>query len=485
MFQTAEFAIFTLICFASVWLLKDRPRIRIALLLFFSGYFFVRTNLAHPFRDLYPETYTAPRVIFITLTLFVFSSTLDFFVGKTLGRQWRKRRRKHLVILSVVTNLTILGVFKYFDFFASELSSLLNIEHKVGVRLLFPIGISFYTFQSLSYIFDVYHNRIWPTERYTHYLLYLAFFPQLIMGPIVRANVLLPQLEATPQLTADKGAQAMARIGIGVIKKLAIADFLRAQIVDPVFGNPDMFSSAETLTAVYAYSFQIWADFSGYTDIAIGIALLLGISLPENFNAPYKAESLREFWQRWHMTLSTWLRDYLYIPLGGSRGSHSRTYINLMITMVLGGLWHGASMNFLIWGTIHGAALAVTRVVSKRGLVRRIPERVQAIAGPLLTFHIVTAAWVFFRAPTFKGALDIFRGLFTFEFGAANITAGALTVIGLAAATHLMPKAVIEKTNRGFHALPAPIQAVLFVAAVYAADRIGAVKVSAFIYSQF
>ena len=484
MFNSLEYAGLLITAAAVVWGLRNRPLTRSLALIALSGFFFVRANLGHPLRLLYPERFSAFNALATSLGLLLLSSVADFIVSRQIARSEVPRARRLLLATSIALDLGILCVFKYFNFFAAEAGALTGMR-PLHLNLLCPIGISFYTFQAVSYVTDVYRGKTAPAEQYTDYLLYLSFFPQLLMGPIVRAADLMPKLKAPPSLTAEGGSRALFRIAVGLIKKSAGADFLRMHAVDPVFGNPGMYSSLEILTAVYAYAFQIYLDFSAYTDIAVGSAALLGIEIPENFNAPYLARSLREFWHRWHITLSHWLRDYLYIPLGGSRRSEPLVAVNLMITMVLGGLWHGASMNYLIWGTIHGAALAITRAVAKSGLARKIPERVQAIAGPLLTFHIVTAAWVFFRAKTFKGALDIFRGLFTFEFGTSNITAGALMVLGIAAVTHFIPKTGVEKTVRGFHRLPAPVQALLFIAAVYGADCIGAVQVSPFIYSQY
>jgi D-alanyl-lipoteichoic acid acyltransferase DltB (MBOAT superfamily) len=315
--------------------------------------------------------------------------------------------------------------------------------------------------------------------------LYLSFFPQLVMGPIVRAHVLLLQIERRPKLNEEQGSQAIFRIGIGLVKKLVIADFLRAQIVDPVFSNPEMYSSLETLTAVYAYSFQIYADFSGYSDIAIGSAALLGVEIPENFLAPYRAKSLREFWQRWHITLSTWLRDYLYIPLGGSRRSPRRTYVNLMVTMILGGLWHGPALTFVIWGTIHGAALVATRLLQRARVIEALPGRVREWGGLFATFHVVTIAWVFFRAPSFDSAGKVFSSLAELDMDAANISWSVLLVLALAAATHFTPTRWMKRVNMGFHALAPPIQAAFFLAAVFLAQRIASTDVAPFIYSQF
>lgn len=484
MFNTLEYAFLLISAMIVVWGLRNRPLPRILILVAISSFFFVRANLNHPLRLLYPERFSALEALITATGLFLFSSLFDFSIAQKTAAARHPKTRKALFIASVVTDLAVLCTFKYFNFFSAQAGDILGVRAP-HLDLLCPIGISFYTFQSISYVTDVYLRKVDPARKYTDYLLYLAFFPQLLMGPIIRASDLLPKLAARPSLTAEEGSRALFRIGTGLVKKLAAADFLRMHAVDPVFSNPVMYSSVEILVAVYAYAFQIYMDFSAYTDIAVGSAALLGIKIPENFNAPYLAKSLREFWHRWHITLSRWLRDYLYIPLGGSRRSALITYRNLMITMVLGGLWHGASLNFLIWGTIHGAALAITRTVSDRPFIKAIPERARRIAGPLLTFHIVTAAWIFFRARTFKDAADIFQGIAALEPGAANVTWSVLAVLTVCALTHAAPRQWIEKVIRGFHMLPAPVQAILFVAAVLGAEKIAGVKVSAFIYEQF
>lgn len=484
MFNTIEYACLLSIAFVVVWVLRNKPFARTLLLIALSSTFFARANLGHPSRLLYPEQYSAAESIITCLSLLFFSSVLDFLVARKMAAASHDKRRRLLLAFSVVSNLLILCTFKYFNFFAGEAAALLGISAP-HLNLLSPIGISFYTFQTISYVTDVYRKKVEPADRYTNYLLYLLFFPQLLMGPIVRARDLLPQLTATPVLTEAGGSRALFRIGLGLVKKLAVADFLRLHAVDPVFSNPGMYSSLEILVAVYAYAIQIYMDFSAYTDIAVGSAALLGIEIPENFNAPYLAVSLRDFWRRWHITLSTWLRDYLYIPLGGSRRPEMLVYVNLMITMVLGGLWHGASMNFLIWGAIHGGALALTRSLSKSTFLTKIPTRAKTVLGIALTFHIVTVAWIFFRAPTFKGATEIFKGLFAFDFGTDNISATAFAVLVVAIVAHALPKNLFEKAIAVFHRLPAPVQALLFVAAVFGAYEVAAVKVSAFIYSQF
>jgi alginate O-acetyltransferase complex protein AlgI len=388
LFSSAEYAALLLFAFAGFWALAafapSKSTLRSGFLLA-VGYFFYGT--------------WNPRY----LVLIFASSSHDYAVGRLLGVATKSSHRRLLLLASVGTDLLVLGAFKYFDFFADSFAALLGA---LGVDalpphlgLLLPVGISFYTFQSLSYTIEVYRRRLAPTRNYVDYLAFVSFFPQLLAGPITRAAAFLPQLLRAPALTSERASRAIFLIGLGLIKKIAIADLLGAQIVNPVFSNPVMYSAAETLAAVYGYTFQIYADFSAYSDIAIGSAALLGFELPQNFAAPYTAASLREFWQRWHISLSTWLRDFLYIPLGGSRHGPVRTYLALIATMFLGGLWHGAAAKYVIWGLIHGAALVITRLVQRSGLPERLPRRARRVVGVLVTFHVVTAAWVFFGAP--------------------------------------------------------------------------------------
>src|SRR5215207_5592494 len=320
-----------------------------------------------------------------------------------IHRAREQRQRKALLTIAVVANLGALGFFKYYDFFVtSAQNALADVGIDVSRAVLdvtLPIGISFFTFQALSYVIDVYRGDFRPVTL-AKFAVYLSFFPHLVAGPIVRAREFLPQLgKPRDPRRVDVGLAAFLIVG-GLFKKVVIANYLAESIVDDVFAAPELHSGAEVLFATYAYAVQIYCDFSGYTDIAIGVALLLGFRFPQNFDAPYSAESLQDFWRRWHMTLSRWLRDYLYIPLGGSRGSKLFTYRNLMLTMLLGGLWHGAAWTFVVWGGIHGAGLAVERWLADRRERRR-----------LVTFHVVCAAWIFFRADSFDRAGDMFRQL--------------------------------------------------------------------------
>jgi D-alanyl-lipoteichoic acid acyltransferase DltB (MBOAT superfamily) len=296
------------------------------------------------------------------LALLLGTIVLDYYLAIWIERTENPHARKLLVIVSLCSNLGILAFFKYTDFFTQDVLHL-PVER---LNLILPAGISFHTFQSLSYTIDVYRKRLRATRSVVTFATFVLFFPQLVAGPIVRAQDLLPQLDNLPALDLDKATVGVFRIVVGLFKKIAIADTLGLVIVDRVFDKPNHFSSIEVFVAVYAYALQIYYDFSAYSDIAIGSAQVLGFDLPENFRTPYRSANLQEFWRRWHISLSTWLRDYLYISLGGSRGRPARTYLNLIITMLLGGLWHGPRWTFIVWGALHGFGLAVTRYFQRR-----------------------------------------------------------------------------------------------------------------------
>ena len=334
----------------------------------------------------------------------------------------------------MAADLATLGVFKYYGFFATEINATLD---KAGLGLpipladiVLPVGISFITFQAISYVVDVYRRAIEPATTFDLGL-YLSFFPHLVAGPIVRAKEFIPQLQSPRDPRKVAVGAGVALILIGLVKKVAIADYLAREIVDPVFGVPQAYSAPDAILASYAYAVQIFCDFSGYTDIAIGLALLMGFVFPQNFDRPYRAASFGEFWQRWHMTLSRFLRDFLYIPLGGNRGGKLKTVRNLMITMLLGGLWHGAAWGFILWGGIHGTALVVEHQF--RGKIR-LPKWL----AWFLVFHIVVLAWIPFRAPDLDLA-GAFYGRFL-DWGPATLwTAPIVIVTFLVIGLQLLP----------------------------------------------
>jgi D-alanyl-lipoteichoic acid acyltransferase DltB (MBOAT superfamily) len=384
LFNSLEFAVFFAVCFGLYVLLPQRAQ---NYLLLVASYVF----------------YGAWDWRF--LTLIAFSTVLDFVLGLRLAETGDPVRRRRLVIISVVANLGILGFFKYAGFFADSLRAVLG---QLGVSLpayaldiVLPVGISFYTFQTLSYTIDVYRGRIVPTADLLDFALFVSFFPQLVAGPIERASHLLPQMQGPRRISGESLRVGAWLVLWGLFKKVVVADNL-APLVDAVYGPRAHPTGGEVLVATYAFAFQIYCDFSGYTDVARGVARMMGFDIMLNFNVPYAAASPAEFWRRWHISLSTWLRDYLYIPLGGNRHGRLRTHRNLGITMVLGGLWHGASWPFVLWGAYHGALLIVQRLlepvlalIAPRGPMGRALWRLTGVA---LTFHAVCLGWVMFRA---------------------------------------------------------------------------------------
>jgi alginate O-acetyltransferase complex protein AlgI len=318
-------------------------------------------------------------------------------------------RKKLFLIISLIYSSSFLLYFKYSNFFIENLNYLFGTHFQTG-NLFLPIGISFYTFQSISYILDVYRKEIPPADNFSDYTFYMTFFPHLVAGPIVRAKDFLPQIKHPQIINGALYKESVMRISVGLVKKLFIADYL-AKYIDLVHLTPDGFSGGEHLISMYAYSFQIYFDFSGYSDIAIGIALMLGYRLKENFDNPYGAENITVFWRKWHISLSLWLRDYIYIPLGGNRKGVFNMYLFLLITMLVGGFWHGADWRFVFWGLAHGLALAGHKLYSKY-----LPSNKAVwsrIIGTIITFHFVGLCWIFFRATSFDTAFLSIQKIFT------------------------------------------------------------------------
>ncbi len=394
--------------------------------------------------------------------------------------------RRWAVRAAVAANLALLGYFKYTSFLLDSGTSVLrgfgfDTAPPLG-RIVLPVGISFITFQALSYVIDVGREKVRPTSL-LDFGVYLAFFPHVVAGPIVRASEFLPQLEHRPDPRRVDVGPAFWLIAAGLFKKVVVASFLADRIVDPLFANPEQHGGIEALFGIYAYAIQIFADFSGYTDMAIGIAALLGFRFPQNFNSPYAATSVQDFWRRWHMTLSRWLRDYVYIPLGGSRKGRRRTAINIFLTMLLGGLWHGSAWTFVVWGALHGGWQVAERTWRGRSGQHRAPGRREVWLGRLLTFHLVCLGWVFFRADSFRTAGLVLERLFASSPTPLNAMVPVVVVLMLAA--QLVPSDVVDRA-RGSLALVHP--AVLGVglgAAIVVVDVLGPEGVAPFIYFQF
>ncbi len=370
------------------------------------------------------------------LSLLWISTVTDYFVGRGMGRAEGRAVRRRLLVVSLAVNLGLLALFKYFNFFADSAAALLesaglNADWPT-LNVVLPVGISFYTFQTLSYTIDVYRRRIEPTNDPLAFAVFVAFFPQLVAGPIERARRLLPQFAVRRSVARGEDlTTALHLIGLGLFKKVVIADAV-APHVDTAFQGAGSAGWVTLLVGVIGFALQIYGDFSGYSHIARGSARLLGIDLMINFNQPYLSRNISHFWRTWHISLSTWLRDYLYIPLGGNRGSGLATYRNLMLTMLLGGLWHGAAWTFVVWGALHGAFLAIHRRFRSRtqgGELDRL--RVRDLPAVLATFAAVTLGWVFFRAATFTEAWDYLTGLLTLRAGAVERTAVWIVVPAL------------------------------------------------------
>lgn len=349
------------------------------------------------------------------LSLLAISTVMDFYAGLYMHRLQQERHRKLLVVASVVVNLGILGFFKYCNFFVNEFAALLQAlgfqAHMPTLNILLPVGISFYTFQSLAYTIDVYRRVTTPARNLSDFALFVAFFPQLVAGPIERSSRLLPQIEQPRRLRPGDFTEGLYHILFGLFKKVIVADNL-APLVNQVFDAPaGSLSGLETLLGIYAFAFQIYCDFSGYSSIAQGVAKWMGIDLSYNFRMPYFSRSPSEFWQRWHITLSQWLRDYLYIPLGGNKKGPRRTLINLMLTMLLGGLWHGAAWTFIIWGAWHGLLLMAYRLVGTERFEGPPSSRASEWLQMAVMFHLVCIGWVFFRADSFGQAIGLLAAL--------------------------------------------------------------------------
>lgn len=368
----------------------------------------------------------------LCLLLILFSSITDYAIGLGLERVRHPRR---LLILSLCMNLGVLAFFKYADWMIGNwntIDALAGFDWQLRpLDLLLPVGISFYTFQSMSYTIDVYRGDSAPRRNLLDYSLFIAFFPQLVAGPIVRDGEFFRELDREREVDFATVRAALVLIALGYVKKLVFADNL-ALIVDPVFDTPVGLGFWDTLLGIYAFAFQIYCDFSGYTDIAIGCALLLGFRFPKNFNYPYVAETIQDFWRRWHMSLSRWLRDYLYISLGGNRKGPTRTQANLLLTMLLGGLWHGASWNFVIWGGLHGAYLVAGGVFGRGSARRAQSPAIIRFLRIALTFHLVCFAWIFFRTPNLEAAGAILANLATAPFATFDPARHASLCIGLA-----------------------------------------------------
>ena len=419
--------------------------------------------------------------------LLVFSTIVEYHFARWIADSSTQSRRKLLLTLSLLVNLGMLFYFKYTNFFLGGYQALTGQPVPV-LHVLLPVGISFYTFQTLSYTLDVYRGQLAPLRNISDFAFFVSFFPQLVAGPIVRASEFIPQIPRSPFISRADMGRAVVLIAAGLFKKAVISDYLSLNYVDRIFDNPGLYSGIENLLGVYGYALQIYCDFSGYSDIAIGIALLLGYRLPPNFLSPYQSTSITEFWRRWHISLSSWLRDYLYIPLGGNRRGVVRQYINLFLTMLLGGLWHGASLTFVLWGALHGAALALDKLFQK--VVKPGNNWLFKLLGWLITFHFVCFCWIFFRAGTFEVAAQVIHqithalrpDLLPQVLASFRLV---FMLVALGYALHAIPDQMTFRLEDLMGRRSVVTQAVLITLVIWLVIQVKSAEIQPFIYFQF
>lgn len=419
--------------------------------------------------------------------LLVCTSLLDWILSRVLVKLDSKGAKKACVAASIITSLSILGYFKYANFFLWNWNQMVEGNFQ-PLDIILPVGISFYTFQSISYIVDVYKGRVAPTRTWLEYLFFLSFFPALVAGPIVRADYFLPQVEQNSRPKREEIYLGFWMIILGIIKKAIIADYI-SQYNDLIFSSPTGYSGFESLMGVIGYTMQIYCDFSGYSDMAIGIALIMGFKLSPNFNFPYKSKNLTEFWRRWHISLSSWLRDYLYIPLGGNRKGTIRTYVNNFLTMLIGGLWHGAAWKFVFWGGMHGVGLAVHK--ASKPLLDKIPNIYPVkLLSWTVTIIYVSLLWVFFRAESWTDSWLIIKNIFT-NFSVAHIAAFLevryvwCIMMAVIILSHAMPRRWYNKMGEMFVNSNWLIKTLIFIIVVQFVIQFMSEDVAPFIYFQF
>ena len=461
--SSSTYFIFLVGIFFLYWPLSRVRALALGLILFANYFFYARWDLT-------------------LLALIPAISTVDYCIGLGLQRSKSQTVRRALVTASIAMNIGVLAFFKYMPFFLG------NWAHWTGRTAQpwnwgLPISLSFYCFQALTYTIDLYRRDSKGTTSYLAHLAAVSFFPTTLAGPITRVDSLLDQFEKPKRLDPTMGGRALFLIGLGLVKKLLVADYLAGNLVNRVFDFPNLYTGLEVLIAVYSYALQLYYDFSGYTDIAIGSALLLGIKLPANFNRPYAAENIADFWRRWHITLSNWLRDYLYFSLPGKR-SKIIPYFSLVVTMVIGGLWHGASWNFVLWGAIQGGGLAFVRLWQVwKGTAKAVGF--WRYFNIFVTFQFVALAWIFFRAPDFQTASAIFGRIGSNTASVANISAGLWTVLAIGFLFHYVPKKWYEISLNLYVRAPFYAQAAALLALVIGIQYVGQTGAAPFIYTKF
>jgi len=485
-FSTGLF-LMVFLCFTFIYMLLQRTlTLRLLFVTIFSYYFYYKSS------GLYFGLLAV-----VTLSDYFIAKRISGFVNNSatenhLASPSSRLVPRLLVALSLFIDLGLLGYFKYTNFFAGMWAQMVGCNFQPW-DIFLPVGISFFTFQSMSYVIDVYRGDLKPLPTLLDYAFYVSFFPQLVAGPIVRARDFAPQIRKPLEITSQMFAQGCYFIAIGLFKKAVISDYISLNFVDRIFDNPSLYSGVENLLGVYGYTLQIYCDFSGYSDMAIGIALLLGFRFPMNFNAPYRSESITDFWRRWHISLSSWIRDYIYISLGGNRKGKVRQYVNLIITMLLGGLWHGASLNFVAWGGMHGLALALHKWLREHVFHHEKHYHstgLRWLLSVFLTFHFVAFCWIFFRNHTFEASWMMITQIVTnfhpelFE----QVVTGYWIVFAMMLfgyVTHFVPDALQNRCVRVLERGGVVLCALLISAVIYLVIQVKSSEIQPFIYFQF
>lgn len=474
LFNSLDYILFLGIAVAGFWLLARHTQLRIIFVFVASCLFYMAWHPAY-------------------IVLILGSTVIDYVAGLRIHATDDEKARKRWLRISLVSNLGLLGVFKYFNFASQATADVLKLFLHIEIQnppfldVLLPVGISFYTFQTLSYTIDIYRRKLEPTRNFFQFAFFVTYFPQLVAGPIVRASQLLPQLQRKITLRDEQVTQGLFLIATGMVKKVVIADYLSVNLVDRVFDQPDLYSAAEVVIALYGFTMQIYCDFSGYTDVARGSAKLMGLELPENFDRPYQSASPAEFWRRWHMTLSTWLRDYLYYPLGGSHVGPMRAYWNLWLTMFLIGIWHGASWTFVFYAILQAMAMVIHRFFYRAsGRSRDTIDAWQLRAFKVFwALQFVVFSRILFRATSLQNAADVTARLGSGTFSIAQISPGVWAMLILTFAAHYTPRGWFESIELRFKSMPAPAQGVALAALGFLLSAVATSQVVPYIYFQF
>ena len=472
LFNTGLFLILFTVFLCVYRAMRGHSRLRMVFVILFSLYFYYKSSAW---------------CCFILLGICI----SDYLLGRLLGELRTDWKRRAVVFVNVAVNVGMLVYFKYLNLLVDALNRVATTDFDV-LDIVLPAGISFFTFRSLSYIVDIYRREMQPARNFIDYCFFLTFFPPLLAGPVVRAKDMMPQIYSRPEATREQISRGLVLIMFGLVKKVIVADYISGNFVDRIFDNPALYSGFENMMGCIGFTLQLYCDFSGYSDMAIGIALLLGYEFKDNFNAPFKAQNPSDFWRRWHISLSTWLRDYLYIPLGGNRKGKFRTYVNNFLTMVLGGLWHGASWMYIIWGAYHGLLLAVHKMLRN---VWRLPEPLKGnfvirFVNMAVTFVLVVAGFTLFRAPSLETVGDMAVQMWSdFHVDIAGQFVESYMMIvaamGLGYLMHFTPKSWTTGTVKAYNAMPIVIQSIFLAAILFLVIQTRQSELVPFVYLQY